>query len=61
MKNSDFSEILAEFIGDQLKKYDLGIVTAELQNLAGDLLAECDDTEFKAGAVESFENRVFNK
>jgi len=57
---TDFEELLSEFCGDHMEKWGVGTITAELQNLAADLLSDSGDTEFINSAVESFATRAHN-
>lgn len=54
----DFEEVLGEFIARELPNYDIGIVTAELQNLAADCLNDSQDVKFIKGAIKSFRQRA---
>lgn len=57
----DFKDVLEKWVQQQLKNYGIGIVTAELQNLAGEFLSICDDEDFKIKAVEDYTNIVMEK
>jgi len=57
-KDEDFKEILSEFVGDHMGTWGIGAITAELHNLAADLLSDSQDQEFINGAIESFTSRA---
>lgn len=59
-EETDFQELLSEFCGDHMDKFGVGAITAELQNLAADLLSDSGDSEFINKAVIDFVNRAHN-
>ncbi|MCC7304745.1 MAG: hypothetical protein IT558_00635 [Alphaproteobacteria bacterium] len=57
---SAFERELNKLVKAGIAKYGVGFVTADLQNKAAELLRQCDDHEFKRGAVVRFEEQVMS-